>query len=846
MVGAPGNPSVPLRSLVSASGLGSGEHGVRVRGRGEGDAEISYFGDEWVAVDGVLPSIASEDTHEELGAYMCEDVRKGQNTCCFTYGEPECGQAELMLSLMQATTKDLLKSVEDANRQGGVAASLQVSLFELSVDEQVKDHLNPTGGEIGSYSLLQDPLRGPVVPNVRSLQLTSVADFDAQLPQAFFMRLGETVDLTAAHVVYQATLYWARERAASPKTRQGVSHQVSNMRIFLLSQNRAAGGEIFAPLLEIVDGLADAADDAKIRHLRSLVRARALTYLMSESLGGNCATTAVGCLGSNSQSARNILKFAARARRVRGNVGQNLSDHITVVHEIRKQLDEAEGRARRRGEDGAPPSQGTDWESDIAIKREAICLLEDLAAKVHTSGYPERAETQPLDDALDVYLTSPRAAAPDTARRAGAAQPNGAPEAAARPRPKRSPASDPAAAKVRLALDNKALRERVGEYEGLLEEERAARLAAGEKLRDATRRVAKLEAEKKREQEEADAVRKLEKARERERRLEKRVEQLEAERDISVSMQRAAEERAVKEREALRTEHEARQHDMQALLQQKQQELEEENAALRDGQRDMQAMLVEGRRQYAMLLRQLRQRQEWRPPGRYGSEVPPAQPAPRKAAKPTRACRPSVSVFSGPLDVLPPSPRDAFSREHTVETQRNSASSDAGSAGRAAKQRGRRIHGWHSKVVARQKLVAEKLRTQRDDSTPSFHPQTNKRTRVTGRPAVEERGSRSHSSPGNYLAFAQPQPVTESSPVLVPPNPASARAASSSLLHAATSRSSVRSPPAPTHRDPLCRKLALEGGTPPHGSPAPPVPPAATPQPGKPMAGGAGGVRKGA
>ena len=378
---------------------------VRVKGRSR-YAEASWQGGEWTTVDGVL--VEKSSVFSEVGSGMVSDVLHGRNACCFTYGEERRGQTEVMggaessPGLMANVTDSLLSHVTKINSTGKDKAFLQLSLFALSDETaEITDLLNasPETQNIGNYSVWQDPLRGPVVPDVSSLVLQSTSQFSdvTQFSSASAL-FAATLSLAppCSHTIYHATLF-----KATKTDEDEIEHQISNIRLVLLSQKQATGTG-FCGVRRIVDGLLSAQlDPSLVESLRTLVKANVLTYLLCECLGGNCVTTSLGFLGDDASVSDAVLKFAKDARNLKGIVQSNTSKHEVVVTEISRQIASAEERLKQaEEEDGASTGSAKDegavstpnWASSIALRRSAIMLLTRLKACCMSDGTLSKAD----------------------------------------------------------------------------------------------------------------------------------------------------------------------------------------------------------------------------------------------------------------------------------------------------------------------------------------------------------------------------------------------------------------------------------------------------------------------
>ena len=460
--------STALRSIVCDFG-GS----CRVRGRSSG-AEVCCNSGEggWASVDGVIQERAA--VYEEVGLPMVEDVLSGRNACVFTHGEEGAGELDVvaggngapdsppgLLAELTAALAHAVGEVNAATESTGERALLQISLFSVSPTDEVSDLLGSlgdtplprdneggggsaaaaaaagAGGTSGSgnpFSVWQDPLRGPVIADVTSLSVLSPDDLPAVGPwpsaDTLFPAAGP-IDAANAHTIYQATVFRTRAEVgdgdAAEATAADVTHQISNLRVCLLAQRRTLNSG-FDCLSRIVDGLADARQNPSLlSNLRGLVKQSVLTYLMSECLGGNCVTTALGFLGTNTPSSVETLHFAAKARHLTGIVGRNASNHQDAVVEILRQIAEAEDRQKHADDSGSGAAGGAsgggggggggggpfagsanasfalddsfqiatpDWDSSIALRKHSIDLLERLKDASLQSSLVSRQQQQ--------------------------------------------------------------------------------------------------------------------------------------------------------------------------------------------------------------------------------------------------------------------------------------------------------------------------------------------------------------------------------------------------------------------------------------------------------------------
>ncbi|KAJ9461455.1 Kinesin-related protein 1 [Diplonema papillatum] len=734
-----------LQSVVCAA-----EGGTELRIKEQGECkEVSCTGEQWRTVDQVLGAEAQGSREDRLDAIRTECIAvvgipmlnsfvNGYNTCCFSFGQPVCGQDEVLKGdaqnpgLIRYITLQLLRQLSEApHKQSNVQHVLQISLFEINQEGNAKDLLLPNNHSFKEYTVWQDPLRGPVLPQVTALLVKTATDFETEISPGLLGTAEGTV-------VFQATLY----RAEGDVSSQRVTHQISTMRLVILSQQQ--NNPCWDALSTVADGLVEAqvnkdVDRAKLLQLRALVKENTLTYLMCESLGGNCVTTALGFIDATLvPKAARTLDFAERVRALTGTVRANYSDHDTAVTEIERQISQAEAR-NRKGSDLA----SVDWESNIQLRQEAIQMLERLGKLALGSAKDD-------DDQVFRNWDLKRDEASDPAR--------GPPQSSE---------------EAHLRTENEALSRRLQAVE--LENKR--REGVDHLLAEAHAEILKLQsdlsmahgqapqASHSRQMKELETQ--LVEERREVRRLTKSIEELR-------QSEKGNEERTLKkwnrvneEREQLHQEIDVKRQAMQSVLQEKvdenttsKLELEAEIVALHKERRVLFKMLEDGKKQYDTLYRQLKRQSGWRPPGNSLALARRRMPKREKHGL-TRSSSSSPSrIHVQPADVSSssitpnPTPRTLVSATARSDVDEKLKLDTA----TAYKPRRKYSQWYYHSVIMRQRQAAQRLQRSARMLFPSFKPTTCESGTRSPRTTSPVRRSRVESDVPDYSTLNQTPP----------------------------------------------------------------------------------------
>ena len=291
-------------------------------------------------------------------------MSNGLNGTCFAYGMTGAGKTHTMLGsgMGKSGEKGLVYvAVEDC--LNSMRARRTEFVLKLSYLEIYNEHVRDLLADGGNLMVVEDPLKGVVVPNLQEFEIHSSAEAKELIDQGNTMRVMASTSAnqfsTRSHAVLQLLL----EQKSSGNT---VTYSKLSL-IDLAGSERAAstenrgqrmveGANINRSLLALgncINILSDSNKKGKFIPYRD----SKLTRILKESLCGNTQTIMIACISpsySAVEETLNTLKYAERARNIKNKVTQNrkeievhVNEYKDIISGLKAEIDNLKGQMNK-------------------------------------------------------------------------------------------------------------------------------------------------------------------------------------------------------------------------------------------------------------------------------------------------------------------------------------------------------------------------------------------------------------------------------------------------------------------------------------------------------------------
>eukprot|EP01065_Artemidia_motanka_P026803 TRINITY_DN3203_c0_g2_i1.p1 TRINITY_DN3203_c0_g2~~TRINITY_DN3203_c0_g2_i1.p1 ORF type:complete len:1205 (+),score=501.04 TRINITY_DN3203_c0_g2_i1:83-3697(+) len=326
-------------------------------------------------LDGVLwSSFTAGDTHavgvpfadqaavyEQVGAPLVTNTLIGYNSCLFAYGQTGSGKTFTMMGerddaelsgVIPRLCRDLFARIEKLQRDSPeLSFAVSVSYMELYL-EQSRDLLDP---DRDSLRVRQHPIEGVFV---EGLSTVSVADVGAVLS---LMKRGEKSRHTAAtkmnlrssrsHAIFTVHFQSAQLVGQAEPDEAGSALRAKLNLVDLAGSERvnrsgAEGTQLseatninlsLTTLGRVIDALADRGSRRGAGMSTPPYRDSQLTWILSDSLGGNSKTCMIATVSphvSSVEETQSTLRYASRAREIVNMAVVNEDPRVRRIREL--------------------------------------------------------------------------------------------------------------------------------------------------------------------------------------------------------------------------------------------------------------------------------------------------------------------------------------------------------------------------------------------------------------------------------------------------------------------------------------------------------------------------------
>jgi hypothetical protein len=318
-----------------------------------------------------------EDVYNALGEEMLDHNFEGYHTCVFAYGQTGSGKSYTMMGtpeqpgLIPRTCQDLFERIE-SSESPNVSYNVRVSYFEV-YNEHVRDLLVARTDVPNYLKVRESPTEGPYVKDLsehpvrnyqdiirlmnqgdssRTVASTKMNDTSSRSHAVFTIMLKQihadtTTDETTERTARIRLVDLAgSERAKSTEATGARLREGSNINKSLTTLGRVIAAlsspsnapstssrQSIAPSRASIAPRTSTAGGSRPSIPREIVpyRDSVLTYLLTDSLGGNSKTAMIACISpSDYDETLSTLRYADQARRIRTRATIN-QDSLTSV-----------------------------------------------------------------------------------------------------------------------------------------------------------------------------------------------------------------------------------------------------------------------------------------------------------------------------------------------------------------------------------------------------------------------------------------------------------------------------------------------------------------------------------
>jgi hypothetical protein len=285
--------------------------------------------------------------HDRLGREFVRHALEGYNCCIFAYGQTGSGKTHSMAGtdtdpgLVPRICNQIFDEVETRQAQGHASFRISVNYYEI-YNEAATDLLLARDTRTGNQQrkplrVRESPETGPYLEGLSDFQVSNYSDVDA------FMQLGNSVRRTAStkmndtssrsHAVFTLTI----QQTVSEGPNAAVTDKTSRFRLVDLAGSERAnatgatgerlreGANInksLTTLGRVISRLAEMPASSSAGSGQSTpfivpYRDSILTWLLSDSLGGNSKTAMIACISpADYEETLTTLRYADAVKKI--------------------------------------------------------------------------------------------------------------------------------------------------------------------------------------------------------------------------------------------------------------------------------------------------------------------------------------------------------------------------------------------------------------------------------------------------------------------------------------------------------------------------------------------------
>ena len=298
------------------------------------------------------PYATQEIVYEKMGRDCLKNVLEGYNSCLFAYGQTGSGKTYSMmgygeeLGVIPHLCEELFEQVLDLRKQS-ILTAVECSYLEI-YNENVKDLLS---GDMDAKPLKirQHPKTGVFVEGLKKVQVTSRGAILDLLDEGNAVRAVAATSMNAnssrSHAVLLLTVVQTNVDTSAKAGKLSLVDLAGSERASstgATGDTLAEGSNINRSLSTLgmcLAKLADVADGKTGQHVP--YRDSSLTFLLSESLGGNSKTAMLANISPaeiNHDETLSTLRFAQVTKKVKNHAIVNENPTTKLIRELREEL----------------------------------------------------------------------------------------------------------------------------------------------------------------------------------------------------------------------------------------------------------------------------------------------------------------------------------------------------------------------------------------------------------------------------------------------------------------------------------------------------------------------------
>lgn len=320
--------------------------------------------------DTVLPSSAGQAAmYNLIGGPILDRLVDGYNSCIIAFGATGCGKSHTIFGnqsqdrgLLPRIAETLFQDLNALNETARKQTLVKVSYLEL-YNEKARDLLKPDGdGKAASLEVREHPKAGIFVDGLTRSVASSAEDVHRLVEFGHKIRVVGSTHMNAhssrSHVIVTLHLQQVLQSDGSGVSNQMLRHSqlhavdlAGSERLFMVGEDslrRRESMQINKSLLALGQMISKLSKGATGSHIP--YRNSKLTFLLADSLMGNCQTAMIACVSPSSsfqQLTESTLRFATSVKEIRTKPVQNEEPSGDLVQSLRAEAATLRRRLRQ-------------------------------------------------------------------------------------------------------------------------------------------------------------------------------------------------------------------------------------------------------------------------------------------------------------------------------------------------------------------------------------------------------------------------------------------------------------------------------------------------------------------
>lgn len=304
-----------------------------------------------------MPFATQKYVYEHTGQLALNWALGGFNVCLFAYGQTGSGKTYSMLGIDSdpGISPRMVDELFDRINQPGVRTIIKCNFFEI-YNEQVQDLFNKkasTKPDFKAPKIRQHPTKGVYVEGLEGKVVTTAAQTKRYIERGTNERASAETKMNAhssrSHAIFQ--IHVDQQDVLNGIQRQSTINLIDLAGSEKAKQSQAAGDRLkeatninasLTTLRRVIDVLIE---NSKIKNPKNWkhapYRESVLTYVLSDSLGGNSKTMMIATISpheDNIEDTVNTLQYALRAKSIVCHAKANEEQSRAVVDSMRDEI----------------------------------------------------------------------------------------------------------------------------------------------------------------------------------------------------------------------------------------------------------------------------------------------------------------------------------------------------------------------------------------------------------------------------------------------------------------------------------------------------------------------------